>query len=44
MIKQIISYYYVENGYLYHRYYYGQMVVIVLQRVGKKPSYLNTEY
>lgn len=37
-----ISYYYVENGYLYHRYYYGSNGSYSSQRVGKKPSYLNT--
>lgn len=37
-----ISYYYVENGYLYHRYYYGSNGNYSSQRVGKKPSYLNT--
>ena len=37
-----ISYYYVENGYVYHRYYYGSNGKYSSQRVGKKPSYLNT--
>ena len=37
-----ISYYYVEDGYLYHRYYYGSNGNYSYQRVGKKPSYLNT--
>lgn len=35
-----ISHYYVEGGYLYHKYYYGSKSFGV-QIVGKKPSYLN---
>ena len=35
-----ISHYYVEGGYLYHKYYYGSKSFGV-QIVGKKPSYLS---
>lgn len=35
-----ISHYYVEGGYLYHKYFYGSESSSA-QRVGKKPSYLN---
>lgn len=35
-----ISHYYVEGGYLYHKYYYGSKSFGV-QKVGKKPSYLS---
>lgn len=35
-----ISHYYVEGGYLYHKYFYGSESSSA-QRVGKRPSYLN---
>lgn len=36
-----ISYYYVQNGYMYHKFYYGSSGAANTYRVGYKPSYLS---
>lgn len=35
-----ISYYYISNGYIYHRFYYGTLGNSNAYRVGYKPSYM----